>query len=82
MVGVVVMVAVFGYLFRGASVWGTVNGPVQKVLIINDYDYRAVVEYRPQGEVAHLCDATGLCRALVDVPRDALVGVRFVSATA
>ncbi len=73
-VGAVVVAALFGYLFRGASASGTVDGPVQKVRSGDDYDYKAVVEYRPQEDVAHLCGDSGVCRAIVDVPRDASMG--------
>ena len=72
--GAVVVAAFFPYLFRGASAYGTVDGPVQKVRSGDDYDYRAVVEYRPQEDVANLCRDSGVCRAIVDVPRDASVG--------
>jgi hypothetical protein len=64
----------FGYLFRGASAYGTVDGPVQKVRSGDDYDYQAVVRYRPQEDVADLCRNSGVCRAIVDVPRNASVG--------
>ncbi len=64
----------FGYLFRGASVWGTVDGPVQKLRSGDGYDYRAVVEYRPRKDVAPLCTDSAVCRAIVDVPRDASIG--------
>jgi hypothetical protein len=73
-VGAVVVAALFGSLFRGASAWGTVDGPVQKVRSGSDYDYRAVVEYRPREDVAHLCANSGVCRAIVDVPRNASMG--------
>jgi hypothetical protein len=63
-VGAVVIVALFGYLFRGASVWATVDGPVQEVRNGSDYDYRAVVEYRPREDVADLCRDSGVCRAM------------------
>ena len=73
-VGAVVVAAMFPYLFRGASAYGTVDSPVQKVRSGDDYDYQAVVKYRPQDDVAHLCRDSGVCRAIVDVPRDASIG--------
>ena len=76
LVGLIMLIMLFP-LLSGRSVRGTVEGPVEKVRRGGGGTSSvALVEYRPQDDVAHLCGAEGVCREYLNVPDDAEVGDR------